>query len=217
RPAPSSALFPYTTLFRSARLHLGRIDDRADTGRHAAAQQTDLVQRRFGRHLGQGDFRKHGVSRKGRGAHIVKQWLSFKGETGSAIRHQALALGSAHGTTEVGLAGEAELTLATLCGVERNHMVARLKTGDAGTDFFHDSGTFVPQDSGKYTFRVCAGQGVGIGVTDTGGYNPHQHFALLGPLNINFSQFQRFSSSKGNGSTGFHEESSRVSKSSFNA
>ena len=49
----------------------GGVEDRADTGGHAAAQQADLVQWRFLAHLGQGNFRHHGVLGEGAGAHIV--------------------------------------------------------------------------------------------------------------------------------------------------
>src|SRR6202049_4895080 len=54
------------------RRNLGGVDYRTDTGGHAAADVTALVERRIRADLGHRDLRQHGEIRKGRAAHIVE-------------------------------------------------------------------------------------------------------------------------------------------------
>src|SRR5699024_8100485 len=54
-----------------AGLDLGGVEHRAHPGGDATAEQTDLVQRRVLAHLGQRDFRQHGVFGERGGAHVV--------------------------------------------------------------------------------------------------------------------------------------------------
>ena len=56
----------------ASRLGLRGVDHRANTGGDAAADIADLVERGVLVDLGQGDFRKHGEIRKGRGAHVMQ-------------------------------------------------------------------------------------------------------------------------------------------------
>ncbi|MNG95414.1 hypothetical protein D3C79_544500 [compost metagenome] len=150
-------------------LDLGGVEHGTDTGGHAATEQADLLQRRFLLDLGHGDFRQHGVFGKRRGAHVVEQLLTFVGEARGAVRHQALALGGANGLAQVGLAGTAELALAALWGVERDHVIADGNRGHALTDGFDNGTAFMAKDRREDAFRVGTGQGVGVGVADTAG------------------------------------------------
>lgn len=58
------------------------------------------------------------VLREGGAAHEVQELLALALEARSAVRHHSLALSRANGSTEVGLAAEAELALTALGGVE---------------------------------------------------------------------------------------------------
>ena len=184
-----------------ARLDLGGVHHRADTGGDATAQQADLVQRRFLGHLGQRDFRHHGVFGEGRGAHVVVQHLAIEGEARGAVRHQAATLGGTHGAAQVGLAGEAELALAAFRGIERNDVVARHQASHALAHFLDDTGAFVAQYGREQAFRVCAGQGERIGVTDGGIDDAYQHLTGLRPFDIDLDQFQRLAGFQRNRST----------------
>ncbi|MNZ69825.1 hypothetical protein D3C78_881400 [compost metagenome] len=95
--------------------------------------------------------------------------LAFVGETRSAVRHQALALGGTNGLAEVGLARLAELALATFRGIQRDHVITRRDRGHTLADGFDNGSAFVTQDRREDAFRVGTGQGVGIGMAHTGG------------------------------------------------
>src|ERR1043166_590732 len=75
-----------------ARFNLGRIDHRAYAGGHAAADVTDLVERRVRANLGQGNLRHHGVVGESRSAHVVEQLFLDQRKTAAAIGHHPLPL-----------------------------------------------------------------------------------------------------------------------------
>ena len=105
--------------------------DCSDTGGHATTQQTHFVQRGLRVNLRQRDLRANSVFAEGAGAHIVINRLTVIREARCAIRHQTFALGRTYGSAQVGFTRFTELTLAALCGVQRDHMIARLQTGNA--------------------------------------------------------------------------------------
>ncbi|MCY1271717.1 hypothetical protein D9M69_209480 [compost metagenome] len=117
--------------------------------------------------------------------------LAVVAEAGSAIGHQALALGGAHRLAEVGLAGLAEFALATFCGVQRDHVVAHLQGGYALAHCLDDAAALVAEDAGEHALGIRAGQGVGIGVADAGRNDPDQNLASPGRLHIDFNNFER--------------------------
>ena len=186
------------------RLNLGRVEYRADTGGHAATKQADLVQRRFLGHNRQGDLGHYGVLAESRAPHVVVQRLAIERKARGTIGHQPLTLGRAHGTTQVGLAREAEFTLATLSGVERNDMVTRLDAGDALTHRFDNTGAFMTQYRGEQAFRVSTGKRVSIRMANTGRHHTYQYLSRLGVLNVNLGQFKGLARSYSNGGTRFH-------------
>ncbi|KAG0733056.1 hypothetical protein G6F23_013714 [Rhizopus arrhizus] len=114
-------------------LHLGGVVHRADAGGDAAAEQADVFRVRVRIDLRQRHFGHYGVLAEGRAAHVVVQRLAVVAEAAGAVGHHALALGGAHGHAQVGLAALAEQALATLGGVQRNHVVARLDAAPPGT------------------------------------------------------------------------------------
>jgi hypothetical protein len=90
-----------------AGFHLGRVDDRADTGRHAAPDVADLVEGRVLADPCNRDLREHRVVRKGRGAHVVVDLAPLEGKPGRAVGHDTLALGGADRRAEIGFARQA--------------------------------------------------------------------------------------------------------------
>ena len=87
-----------------ALLDLGGIDDRANAGGDAAADVADLIERRVVSDFCHRDLRQHGEVRKRRCAHVVMDRLAAARKSRGAIGHQALALGGANRSAEVGFA-----------------------------------------------------------------------------------------------------------------
>src|SRR3546814_14514432 len=75
--------------------------------------------------------------------------LPLVAEAAGAVGHHALALGRADGGAQIGLARQAAFALAAFRRVERDHMVARLHTGDARPHFAHDACAFMTEDAGE--------------------------------------------------------------------
>lgn len=94
-------------------------------------------------------FRDYGVFTECRTPHVVIKRLPIVRKTGGAVWHQAFTLGFANRNTEVSFARTTELTLAALCGVKRDHMVAWFDAGYAFTDFNHNASPFRPRTTGN--------------------------------------------------------------------
>ena len=125
--------------------------------------------------------------------------LAILGEAGGTVRHQPLALGGADLLAQVGLAGFAELALATLGGVERDHVIAHLDAGDALADGFDDAAPLMTEDAGEDPFRIFTGEGEGIGVADAGRDYAHPHFARLGRHDLDFFDGEGLARAPGDG------------------
>jgi hypothetical protein len=78
-------------------------------------------------------------------------------------------------------------------------MVTDGHRGHALADRFDDRTTFMAEDRREDAFRVGTGQGVGVGVANTGRHHTQQHFTGLGHGDIDFNDFQRFLGLEGNG------------------
>ena len=72
------------------------------------------------------------------------------------VGHEAPALGNAYRLAEVGLAGRAEVALATLRCVKGDHVVAHGNRRDARADFFHHGATLMTQYRRKQAFGIFA-------------------------------------------------------------
>lgn len=92
----------------------------------------------------------------------MEEGFAVAGKAGSAVWHDAAALGGADLTAEVGLSGLAELTLLTLWGVKGNDVVSWLYGGDAGADGLDDAGSLVTENDWESSLWVLAREGVGI-------------------------------------------------------
>lgn len=125
-------------------------------------------------------FRDYGVFTECRTPHVVIKRLPIVRKTGGAVWHQAFTLGFANRNTEVSFARTTELTLAALCGVKRDHMVAWFDAGYAFTDFNHNANPFVTENHREYTFRVIAGEGKCVGMANAGMGDFNQHFTFFG-------------------------------------
>jgi hypothetical protein len=64
------------------------------------------------------------------------------------------------------------------------------------------------ENRGEQPLRVGAGQRELIGMTDAGGLDLDQHFALARPVKLDGGDFQRLSGSDGNGGANVHGISS---------
>ncbi|MCY1520836.1 hypothetical protein D9M68_556280 [compost metagenome] len=177
-------------------LDLGGVVHGTQARGDAAAQQAHLFVGGGRVDLGQRDFVDDGVLAERRAAHVVVQRLAFVAEARGAVRHDALALRGAHLLAQVGLAGQAELALATFRGVERNDVVARLQRRHAFADLDHDAGAFMAQHGREQAFRIVAAEGEGIRVADTGVRDLYQHFAALRGRDVDFNDFQRLAGSE---------------------
>ena len=76
-------------------------------------------------------------------------------------------------------------------------MITDCQGGHALAHRLDNPATFVTEDRREHTFRVFAGQGKGVSVTDTGGNNAHPYFAGLRWSNVELDDFQRLTSFKG--------------------
>ena len=85
-------------------------------------------------------------------------------------------------------------------------MIALLERGDAGTYIDDDTCAFVTENGREQTFRIGAGPGEFVGVTDSRGLDFDQNFAGLGTIEIHFVDFQGFAGGKCNCSFCFHVE-----------
>ncbi len=193
------------------RPNIGRIKDSTDTCGHAAADVTNLIEGRILTNLGERNLRNHGVIGKGARAHVMEDRFAVDRKTARAIGHEALALSRTNRLAEIGLARRAVAALATLGSVERNDVVAFLKTSYARADIDNHACTFVPQDCGKDAFWIVARKREGIGVADTSRFDFDQDFALLGTFEIDFDNGERLSSSGGECGACFHGRMVRAS------
>ena len=76
-------------------------------------------------------------------------------------------------------------------------MVPRRYAGDTLAHLYHDARALVPQHCGEQTFRVIAGQGVGVGVAHAGVGDAHQHFTRARRRDIDLHHLQRLIRPKG--------------------
>ncbi len=159
---------------------------------------------RFGVDLGERDFGDDGVFAERRAAHIVIEGLAVVGEARGAVGHQALALRFANRDAQVGLAGQAELALAALGGVERNDVIARLDAGDALADLDDDARALMAENDRENALRIVAGQRESVGVAYPGMRDFDEHFTFLGRCDIDLDDFERLACLEGYGGARFH-------------
>ncbi len=187
-----------------ARLDLGGLDDCADAGGDSAADVAAGLERRVLADLRHRDLGQHGEVREGRAAHVMEDGLALVAEAASAVGHHALALRRADRGAEVGLAGEARLTLAAFGRVQRDDVVARLHAGDARPDLAHHARALVAEDRGEDAFAVEPVERVGVGVADAGRHDLDQHFALLRAFEVDLDDLERLLGLESDGGAGLH-------------
>ncbi len=157
------------------------------------------------------DLRQHRRLGEGRRAHVVVEHPAAVGETARTVGHHPLALGCAQCDAEVGLAGEAELALPALRGVERDHVVAGGQRRYARADLLHDAGALVAEYGREAPLRVLPAHGVGVGVADAGGGEPHQHFAGPGAFEVDLGHLERCPRLPAHGGADLHADPSSAS------
>jgi hypothetical protein len=140
----------------------------------------------------------------GAAAHVVVQRTAADRQARCAVGHQPFALRRTHLLAQVGLARAAELALAALGGVKRNHVVAGHERGHAGADLDDDAGPLVAEHHREQDLGVVAREREGIGVAHAGVRDLHQHLAGARRGDVDFDDFKRFAGSEGDGGSGFH-------------
>ena len=83
-------------------------------------------------------------------------------------------------------------------------MVAGLHAGHARADLADDARALVAEDRREDAFAVEAVERVGVGVADAGRHDLDQHFALLGPLEVDLDDLERLLGFEGDGGAGLH-------------
>ena len=84
-------------------------------------------------------------------------------------------------------------------------MVVDLHRLDPSPHLPHHASTFMPQHGGENAFRVGPGKGVGIGVTNSCGFDLNQDFARFGAFQVQGFNGQWRSGLQSHCCTCFHE------------
>ena len=134
--------------------------------------------------------------------------LAADAEAGGAVGQQALALGGADRLAEIGLLRQAVFALAAFGRVERDDVVALLQAGHAGADVDDDAGTLVAEDRGEEAFRVVAGEGEPVGVTEPSGLDLDQDLAGLRAFQLDGLDREGLAGGKGDGGADVHGQAS---------
>src|SRR5262249_4158219 len=187
-----------------ARLDLGGVDHGADAGGHAAADVTNLVERRVRADFRHRDFGQHGEIGEGRRPHVVMNLAAFEREARRAVGHNARALSRADLLAQVGLAREAVFALPAFRRVERDPVIAWLERSHAGPDFAHDARPLVTQDRREQTFRVLARERELVGVANTGRLDLDHHLARARTVEIDVGDGEGLARLKGDGGANVH-------------
>ncbi len=83
-------------------------------------------------------------------------------------------------------------------------MVARLHAGHARADLAHDAGALMAEHAREQAFQIEPVQRVGIGVADARRHDLDQHFAGLGPFEVELDDLERFLRFECNGGASLH-------------
>ena len=187
-----------------ARRDFGGVDHGAHASCHAAADIAALVERRVLTNLGDSDLRQHREIGKGRAAHVVENRVAFVAEARGTVGHQALALRGADRRAEIGLLTETAFALPAFRRVQRDHVIAWLDRGDAGSHLAHDASAFMAQDRRENSFAVESIQRIGVSVTDSRRLDLDQDLTRFRAFQIEFDDFERLLGFKSNRGARFH-------------
>ena len=77
---------------------------------------------------------------------LAENGFAVVAEAGSAIGHQAFALGGADCGAQIGLAAQATFALTAFRRVKRDHMIAGLHRRDACSHLTDDPGALMAED-----------------------------------------------------------------------
>src|SRR5438094_489650 len=123
---------------------------------------------RVGADLRERDLGDDGPFGEGRGPHVMMQHAPAVREPARAVRHEALPLGGEQRAAQVRPAREAELALAALGDVERDHVVAGSEARDPGPDLLDHAAALVAEDRREEARGVAPAHRVGVGVAGAG-------------------------------------------------
>src|SRR5207247_1568461 len=152
-------------------LHARGVDDRADAGHHAAADQAGAVERHVGRDRDAGVLRHDGELRHRADAGELADAGPVAVEDLGGHRLHVARL------AEVGVARVAVPARAAERHPVEDHVVLRLDAPDAGADRLDDARALVPEHAGERHGEV-AGDGVQVAVADAARGEPDEHLAV---------------------------------------
>ncbi len=108
------------------------------------------------------------------------QRLALASKPRGPVGHHALALRRPDLAAQVGLGAGAELAVAALGYVERDHVVAGRDGRDAVADALDNPGALVPEDRREDALGVVAVERVRVRVADARGVQPDPNLGILG-------------------------------------
>lgn len=104
---------------------------------------------------------------------------------------------------QVGAPRRAIATPSTVRDEATHHVITRLDLRHARADLLDDARTFVAADDREPRHQIAVGQ-VQIGVAQTGGHIPDQHFACPGAVKIQLDDLKGLASLEQHSRPGFH-------------
>src|SRR2546423_4415455 len=134
----------------------------------------------------------------------MENWFAVVAEAGCAIRHKSFALRRADCSAKIGLAAQTTFALPAFRRVERDHMIAVLHRGDAGSHLLNNPGPLVTEDGRKDSFAVKTVKRVGIRVADACRLDFNQDFPGFGSVQIKLDDLKRLFCFECDSGTGFH-------------
>src|SRR6266851_2895703 len=171
-------------------LHLRRVKHRADSGRDAASDVANLVERRVLADLRERDFRYHREIRERRRPHVMVNHLAAEREAARTVGQHAAPLRLTNRGAEIGPARDARRTLPAFRNVERYHVIAALERRYAHSRLDHHARTLMAENGGKQPLGVPARERVGVGMAYAGRLYFNQHLTLLRAVEVDFGNFE---------------------------
>mmetsp|Transcript_65807 Transcript_65807/g.106105 ORF Transcript_65807/g.106105 Transcript_65807/m.106105 type:complete len:322 (-) Transcript_65807:743-1708(-) len=137
---------------------------------------------------------------EGAGPHEVVDRLILVRKPGlPIIGHDTLAGRGTHRGAQVDVLPLAELALATVRLIARNHVVTRLELGHTFTYTLHDGGSLVTKDAGEEPLRIMAVQRVCICMAKRHSYVLYPNLTPLRWCHLDLNHLQGFLRLKGHG------------------
>ena len=161
-----------------------RVDDRADTRQHGAAEHRGDVRRQIRIDFHQRAARDHRVlGEAGNADLVVEQGTIRTMQAAPAAEQRAGAVGGGARLAQGGAALHARRAVAAARHEDQRNRVTALQVGDAGPAFFDDARRLVAEHH-RHDARPVAVDDRKVGVAEAGGGDLHQHLARAGRIQL---------------------------------